>query len=137
MELLVSSIFFVYIYHMKTIEEIIKQDSIFLDDWAEATTEDILNDFNAQNYIDPEDIKILFASYTYANYEGNAWVLFAKDNQLFEINGGHCSCYGLENQWDPEVVVLKELENRLINGELGNDYYGNWNGSLKNLLGVN
>lgn len=65
--------------------------------------------------------KILFASYGCANYEGDAWVLFSKDGRLYEVNGSHCSCYGLEDQWTPEEVFLPELENRLKQGSFGTD----------------
>ena len=56
------------------------------------------------------DKKILFASYGYANSSGDAWVLFEKDGKLFEVNGSHCSCYGLEGQFEPEETDLKALE---------------------------
>jgi hypothetical protein len=65
--------------------------------------------------------KIIFASYGQANYSGDAWVLFENDGKLYEVNGGHCSCYGLEGQWNPEEVSLAELENRLLKGSFGED----------------
>lgn len=40
---------------------------------------------------------VLFAVYEDENYEGSAFVLFkGTDRKLYEVNGGHCSCYGLE-----------------------------------------
>ena len=82
--------------------------------------------------------KILFASYGQANYSGDTWVLFEENNELFEVNGSHCSCYGLEEQWDAEKVVLKELENRLTNGSFGEDDWSDniFKDELKKLLGV-
>ena len=38
---------------------------------------------------------------------------------LFEVNGSHCSCYGLEGQWDVEEINIKELEQRLTKGTFG------------------
>jgi hypothetical protein len=56
--------------------------------------------------------EILFAVYETPDYEGYAFVLFAKDGVLYEVNGSHCSCYGLEGQWEPEKVNAQELVNR-------------------------
>lgn len=69
------------------------------------------------------DINVLLASYGNANYEGGAFVLFEKDGKLFEVNGGHCSCYGLEGQWEPEETTAEALQHRLDKGELGKDSY--------------
>lgn len=81
---------------------------------------------------------ILFASYGNANYSGDAWVLFENEGKLYEVNGGHCSCYGLENQWEPEEVALEELKNRLVNGTFGEDNYAenNFKEELCKFLGV-
>lgn len=135
---------------MKALKEIIKQEPIFLNNWRHEV--DVIGDFEDINmtyseYISKnspykndkywlekkkmmdeaiekyKDINILFASYGTGNYSGNAWVLFEQDGELFEINGSHCSCYGLEWQWEPERVSLKELEHRLLNGSFGAD---NW-----------
>lgn len=73
-----------------------------------------------------QGVEVLLASYTYQNYEGDAFVLFRKNGQLFEVNGGHCSCHGLEGQWKPEETSVEALEHRLHNGSLGSsDYSGN------------
>lgn len=85
-----------------------------------------------------EGINILFASYGYANYSGNAFVLFEKEGKLFEVNGGHCSCYGLEGQFDPEETTLEALRHRLIEGKMGQDDYSDneFANELKQFLGV-
>ncbi|MEC2335172.1 hypothetical protein [Bacillus subtilis] len=112
---------------MKTVEEIIEQQPVFLHHWIDK--ESVLRDFDGkrgENDSEVEvdrDVNILFASYGYELYSGNAFVLFEKDGVLFEVCGSHCSCYGLEGQWEPEEVVLKELENRLVKGFLGEDSY--------------
>lgn len=67
---------------------------------------------------------MLFASYEYADYAGDAFVLFRKDGKLYEVNGGHCSCYGLEGQWEPEETTIEALEHRLKEGNLGSSTYG-------------
>ncbi|MCY9107253.1 hypothetical protein [Bacillus atrophaeus] len=65
-------------------------------------------------------------------------MLFEKDGELYEVNGSHCSCYGLEGQYSPEVVVLSELENRLVNGTFGEDDWSdnNFKKELCHFLGV-
>lgn len=62
---------------------------------------------------------VLFAAYDTPSYEGYAWVLFRKDRKLYEVNGSHCSCYGLEGQWDPEEVSKEALKHRIKEGHLG------------------
>ena len=68
-----------------------------------------------------EGVEILLASYSQANYEGDAFVLFRKGGELFEVNASHCSCYGLEGQWEPEPTTVAALRHRLDNGRLGTD----------------
>jgi len=85
-----------------------------------------------------DDIQILLAAYEYECYNGQAFVLFLKEGQLFEVFGGHCSCYGLEGQFDPEKVILSELENRLKKGSFGDDDYSDnvFKTDLAKFLGV-
>ena len=150
---------------MKNIDQIINSEPIYLHNWNEKI--DMIGDFENiymsgeeyrsekspwvnVKYFNEEkrkmdsaierykDINILFASYGEANYSGDAWVLFEKENELFEVNGSHCSCFGLEGQWRPEKVSLIELENRLLNGTFGeDDYSGNeFKNELKSFLGI-
>ncbi len=57
--------------------------------------------------------KILFAEYYTGNYEGSAFVLFSRDGKLYEVHGSHCSCYGLEGQWEEEEASVESIEHRL------------------------
>ena len=57
----------------------------------------------------PTDEQVLFASYGGAMYEGDATVVFERDGKVYENHGGHCSCYGLEGQWDPEETTWAAL----------------------------
>lgn len=70
-----------------------------------------------------DDPGVLLASYGYANYSGDAFVLYQRDGKLYEVNGSHCSCYGLENQWEPEETTYEELLHRYKKGTLGKDEY--------------
>jgi hypothetical protein len=98
---------------------------IFLEDWSidyitkydktDSPIKQMSRDFNE----DLEDVNVLLAIYTYEGYEGNAFVLFEEDGALYEVNAGHCSCYGLEDQWRPELVSLKEIKHRIEHGYLG------------------
>jgi hypothetical protein len=56
--------------------------------------------------------KILYADYTYEDYSGDAYVLGydTEEKKFFEVHGSHCSCYGLEDQWDVEHCDVKELQ---------------------------
>lgn len=94
-----------------------------------------------ENAIDKEDIArefqidasalegctILFAAYKSEAYEGSALVVFMKDGKLYEVHGSHCSCYGLENQWDPEETSMEALKIRDFS------YYG-FNGGAEAVL---
>lgn len=115
---------------MKTYKEIINQTPVFLHDFTDRETilaefHDALWDKNRLKEVLEEykDVNILFASYGNDNYSGDAWVLFEQGGKLYETEGSHCSCHGLENQWLPEEVVLPELEHRLMKGTFGENYW--------------
>lgn len=94
--------------------------TIFLHDWADSGLDGLKSDF----YIADDDLKgadILLASYTLEFYDGAAFVLFRRDGKLFEVHGGHCSCYGLENQWEPEETTAEAIRHRLEKGSWGED----------------
>jgi hypothetical protein len=70
--------------------------------------EDVFSNF----CVDEENkigVDIVFAAYEYEDYSGSAFVIFMKDGILYEVNGGHCSCNGLEGQWEPEETSLEAL----------------------------
>lgn len=75
-----------------------------------------------------QGLEVLFAAYTYQDYEGDAFVLFRKDGKLYEVNGSHCSCHGLSSQsyygddvsqWEPEETTKEAILHRL---DEGSDY---------------
>ncbi len=152
---------------MKTLEEILKQIPVYLNDWSEGRKIQLICDFeeiymsrseyeakeppypNNEHWKEKKlqmkealkkyaDKKILFASYSYRNYTGDAWVLFEQDGKLYEVNGSHCSCYGLEGQFQPEETELKALEFRLQKGTWGKDDWSdnNFRDELIKFLGV-
>ena len=151
---------------MKDIKDIIAQEPVYLHNWKSKI--DVMSDFeeiqmseseyNAEKapysnvafweerkaimskaIKEWEPIHILFASYGTDNYEGGAFVLFERDGKLFETNGSHCSCYGLEGQFTPEETTLESLQHRLIEGKMGMDDYADneFATELKLFLGIN
>lgn len=152
---------------MKTVNEILNQKPVFLNEWAESKRIGVIGDFEniyitkdeyeatecpmrdkyywieIKQKMDEaikryENIKILFASYGKSDHEGDAWVLFYENNELFEVNAEHESCNGLEGQWEKEHVVLEELKNRIEKGTFGT--YSYWENEfateLKSFIGL-
>lgn len=66
---------------------------------------------------------ILLASYGTPDYAGYAFVLFERGGKLYEVDGSHCSCHGLEEQWEPEETTVAELRHRRDKGKLGAEGY--------------
>lgn len=60
-----------------------------------------------------EDEEVLFASYENEDYSGHAVVLFERNGTLMEVSASHCSCYGLEGQFEPAPVTWEALALRL------------------------
>lgn len=101
--------------------------SIYLHDWSASGEAGMLEDFGIDTSA-LDGAEVLVASYTYENYSGDAFVLFKRDGKLFEVNGGHCSCYGLSEssycgdattQWQPEEVSSEALRHRLTGTSYG------------------
>lgn len=63
---------------------------------------------------DFDGIDVLVASYDTDGWEGSARVVFRCGDELFEVYASHCSCHGLEDQWNPERVVPAELHERMV-----------------------
>lgn len=43
--------------------------------------------------------------------------------ELFEIHGSHCSCYGFENQFTPESTTIEALKHRVNESNYGSVFY--------------
>ncbi len=93
-------------------------EPVYLHNWSDFS--DMARDFEQPI---SHEIDVLLASYGTDNYCGDAFVLFRKDDKLFEVNAGHCSCYGVEDQWSPEETTVASLRKRLNEGTLGSDDY--------------
>lgn len=78
-----------------------------------ANREDVFSQFSKA---EDSDIVILYADYETPDYEGYATVIYYRKStkQYYEAYGSHCSCYGLENQWESdEAIVPAELLKRI------------------------
>jgi hypothetical protein len=70
------------------------------DDWSERDLDEVVQE-------------VLYHEYLYADYSGYALTVFrGHDGKLYECNGCHCSCYGLEGQWDPEETTPEAIATR-------------------------
>lgn len=69
-------------------------------------------DYNGPDVEFPESATLLFGYYSSMNYTGAAFALFEYEGKLYEVNGYHCSCYGLEGQWKPEETTSKAIRMR-------------------------
>ena len=94
--------------------------SIYLGEWK--NKDNLIKNFE----IDPSIInnaEILLAYYDLGSYEGEAFVLLIRENNLYEVNASHCSCYELEGQWREEETTKQSLLHRLEKGNLGTFEY--------------
>lgn len=83
--------------------------------------QDLVGNFSIDAKEVDDEVCVLLAAYSYECYEGSAFVLFIKDDKLYEVHGSHCSCYGLEGQWEPEETTFEALDQRTRKGYL---FYG-------------
>ena len=67
----------------------------YLGDWK--CREDLENDFKAKIR---DDVNVIVACYDLGHYSGQAIVLYKQNDKLFLVTASHCSCYGLEGQWN-------------------------------------
>ena len=79
------------------------------DSWA-----DVCREF--EEVIDLPD-EVLLAVYESELYEGYADVIYRQADRYYWVSGSHCSCYGLEGQWDPEEYSAELLVAALRRGE--------------------
>lgn len=76
-----------------------------------SSNEDIIDRYNAPADTFT-DATVHLAWYGYGDYCGSSIVIFEKDGKLYEVNGSHCSCMGLEGQWQPEETSWEAIAMR-------------------------
>ena len=74
--------------------------------------DDMAEQFRVDRDALPAAEDVIWARYEYECYEGNALVIYMRGDTLYEVHGSHCSCYGLEDQWDPEDTTWAALAMR-------------------------
>jgi hypothetical protein len=90
---------------------------IYLEDWETSKQQGMLEDFNiTEEWL--VGFTVLLAYYLYENYSGGAFVLLQSNEGLFEVNGSHCSCHGLEGQWELEDTTVEALRYRVTKGNV-------------------
>lgn len=82
-----------------------------------SSVEDIISSYGGKSQQDLDGALIHLAWYGYGSYSGSSLVIYEKDGRLFEVNGGHCSCNGLEDQWSPEETTIEALAMRDLSGD--------------------
>jgi hypothetical protein len=75
--------------------------------YVEMDREEIEREFKCA--LDPA-IELLFSKYDVGCYEGSAVVIFRLNGVLYENHASHCSCFGLEGQWEPEETTVEALK---------------------------
>jgi hypothetical protein len=73
------------------------------------TIDDLLSEFRIQKSA-LKGFQVLYASYETVDYDGSSIVILRKGRKLFANYASHCSCFGLEGQWDPELTSYQELK---------------------------
>jgi hypothetical protein len=79
-----------------------------------SSVDDIVDSYGGTSQEDLSGAIIHLAWYGYGSYNGSSLVVYEKEGKLFEVNGSHCSCHGLEEQWQPEETTLAALAMRDI-----------------------
>ena len=96
-------------------------EPVFINDWADTKQDGMCKDFGIEES-ELDGATIIVASYLYEDYDGKAYVLFEREGKLFQVEGSHCSCFGLadssysdygNSQWQPEEVSLARLKDLL------------------------
>jgi hypothetical protein len=65
-----------------------------------------------------EPYNLIVASYDQPEYEGYAHVLWQNADGTFGfVCASHCSCYGLEDQWEPETYTPEQMRGQVERAE--------------------
>lgn len=83
--------------------------------------QDVIDQYHASKHA-LDGAKMYLAWYGYGSYCGSSLVVYEKGGRLYEVNGSHCSCYGLEGQWEPEETSWNALSMRDLSGECEGSY---------------
>ena len=82
-------------------------------DWNDVLNQFSVSDEERKIYADAVPV---YATYDCEQYEGYATVIFIQHGKFFEVHGSHCSCMGLEDQFEPEETTYEVLKHMSDNG---------------------
>ena len=70
-----------------------------------------LSDFSEKlsDHEDKRAAELLYYSYDSDGNDGSAFGVYRLNGELWEFHGSHCSCHGLEEQFDPEQTTEEAL----------------------------
>lgn len=83
------------------------------------------------------DGTVIFAVYDMYGYEGEAEVIFVNDGNFYMVHGSHCSCYGLEDQWEPIEMPINGLRRIIEGSRLLSEYGTGLSEALEVIDGLN
>lgn len=80
-------------------------DAIYIDGFSNWS--DVASNFDVSE-LEPDEV--LIAEYDLSRaYEGSARVLYRRGDRFYLVEGSHCSCFGLEGQWEPTEYATAAL----------------------------
>jgi len=92
-------------------------EQLFLEDLNKMTDEEIRLHLEEEYKVSSEELSnyhILIAYESVGSWgcdSSSFFLLKHKDSQeLFEVNASHCSCYGFEDQFEPEETTIEYLK---------------------------
>jgi hypothetical protein len=91
-----------------------ENDMLKFIDFEHMSDAEVLDKIASEYEVAPEklaEVTILVAAQDEGGYAGASWFL-VRDNttgKLQIVDGGHCSCYGFEGQWEPDDTDVDYL----------------------------
>lgn len=87
---------------------------------------DLQDQFEVKNKI--EEPLHVFAIYGSEGYDGYATVIYTNDGVIFNVvEGSHCSCYGLEGQWQAEDHMTLDALRKMGGGYAAEEHKEEFN----------
>ncbi len=66
-----------------------------------------VQDHYEMNEREPEEV--IYAAYDGGSYEGYSTIIYRNGDFYYLEESSHCSCYGLEGQWNPEQYTIEAI----------------------------
>lgn len=92
-------------------------DNLYLEDLSGLSEEEvkkhIVSSYEVeQSEIDKYEILVAYESVGSWGCDSSSWILLKEKSTglLFETYGSHCSCYGFEEQFEPEETTVEYLQ---------------------------